>query len=63
MLAHRDREHEIAGLAAIRAFLADEASLGDDANTSNARVEEPTPASPPALLMRLPRMQCCDMVV
>lgn len=51
------------GLAAIRAFLDDEASLGDDANTSNARVEEPTPASPPALLMRLPRMQCCDMVV
>ncbi|KAK1698940.1 hypothetical protein QYE76_015637 [Lolium multiflorum] len=49
------------GLAAIRAFLDDEASLGDDANTSNARVEEPT--APPPLLMRLPRMQCCDMVV
>ncbi|KAM0869653.1 hypothetical protein ACQ4PT_040540 [Festuca glaucescens] len=48
------------GLAAIRTFLADEASLGDDANSS-ARVEEPTP--PPPLLMRLPRMQCCDMVV
>ncbi|KAM0870585.1 hypothetical protein ACQ4PT_039910 [Festuca glaucescens] len=47
------------GLAAIRDFLADQTPLGDDGNTS-ARVEEPTP---PPLLMRLPRMQCCDMVV
>ncbi|CAM0954061.1 unnamed protein product [Alopecurus aequalis] len=53
------------GLAAIRAFLAaDEAPHGDDAISSaktNARVEEPS--TPPPLLMRLPRMQRCDMVV
>uniref|UniRef100_A0ACD5T7P3 Uncharacterized protein n=1 Tax=Avena sativa TaxID=4498 RepID=A0ACD5T7P3_AVESA len=42
------------GLAAIRDF------LGDDASCSSARVEE---TSTPPLLMRLPRMQCCDMVV
>ncbi|KAM3299792.1 hypothetical protein ACQJBY_041007 [Aegilops geniculata] len=50
------------GLAAIRAFLADQAcSHGDEATAIAKGVDEP-PASPP-LLMRLPRMQCCDMVV
>ncbi|KAE8787054.1 isopentenyltransferase 8 [Hordeum vulgare] len=46
------------GLAAIRAFLADQASRrhGDDAT---AATKPPTPP----LLMRLPRMQCCDMMV
>jgi adenylate isopentenyltransferase (cytokinin synthase) len=52
------------GLAAVRAFLAaDETFQGDDASNAsktNAMVDEPR--SPP-LLMRLPRMQCCDMVV
>uniref|UniRef100_A0ACD5U022 Uncharacterized protein n=1 Tax=Avena sativa TaxID=4498 RepID=A0ACD5U022_AVESA len=51
------------GLAAIRDFLADQAPLGHDASCSNARVEEPSTPPPPPLLMRLPRMQCCDMVV
>uniref|UniRef100_A0ACD5TE42 Uncharacterized protein n=1 Tax=Avena sativa TaxID=4498 RepID=A0ACD5TE42_AVESA len=53
------------GLAAIRDFLADQTPLGHDASFSNAspnaRVDEPS--TPPPLLMRLPRMQCCDMVV
>ncbi|XBJ20024.1 hypothetical protein VPH35_010907 [Triticum aestivum] len=50
------------GLAAIRAFLADQASHGhgNDATASANGVDEPPS---PALLMRLPRMQCCDMVV
>ncbi|XP_037461190.1 adenylate isopentenyltransferase-like [Triticum dicoccoides] len=49
------------GLAAIRAFLADQTcSHGDDATAIAIAkgVDEPAP-----LLMRLPRMQCCDMVV
>ncbi|KAF6997328.1 hypothetical protein CFC21_013562 [Triticum aestivum] len=50
------------GLAAIRAFLADQTSHGhgDDATATAKGVDEP---SAPPLLMRLPRMQRCDMVV
>ncbi|KAM3412453.1 hypothetical protein ACQJBY_003886 [Aegilops geniculata] len=52
------------GLAAIRAFLADQPSHGhgDDATATAKGVDEPPSPAPP-LVMRLPRMQCCDMVV
>lgn len=43
------------GLAVIRSFLADRTPRRDDANVNEVVEEEP-------LLLRLPRMQCCDMV-